>query len=90
MEQLGEYMKVEERPNDPLHGAYQPKTRRWVIRDRHDGVLGWVKWFGRWRQYCFYPTTDTVFNNGCLRNIIEFLEHANAEHRAGKEAGRGL
>ncbi len=28
------------------------------------------KWFGRWRQYAFFPDTGTIFNVECLNDII--------------------
>jgi hypothetical protein len=35
--------------------------------------LGIIKWFGRWRQYCFFPEPQTVFSEGCLQEISEYL-----------------
>ena len=34
--------------------------------------LGEIRWFGRWRKYCFYPRTDTLFEQTCLRDIADF------------------
>lgn len=39
--------------------------------------LGEIKWFGAWRKYCFYPESDTIFDNKCLNYIIEFLDFVN-------------
>jgi len=55
----------------------------WSSGDR----LGTVKWYGPWRQYCFYPEPDTVFNDVCLAKIIGFLATLNAEHR--QKRGKG-
>lgn len=41
--------------------------------------LGVIKYFGRWRQYCFFPANDMVFSSGCLREIEERLKVINAE-----------
>jgi len=46
--------------------------------------LGEIRWFGRWRQYCFFPEQDTVWNKGCLQDVIEALDSLNREHREGK------
>lgn len=30
-----------------------------------------------WRQYVFEPGSDCIFNNGCLRDIADFLDQLN-------------
>jgi hypothetical protein len=32
-------------------------------------LLGFIKWFGRWRCYAFFPSPDCVFEQQCLRDI---------------------
>lgn len=60
-----------------------PKTHRWEIRSKSQGsILGWVRWYGPWRQYCFFPCEGTIYNNGCLESITQFLYDANLEHKA--------
>lgn len=64
------------------------KTRTWAVQSKTTGaVLGYVQWFGRWRQYCFYPVVASVFNAGCLCDIKAFCEKAMADWR--KERGHG-
>lgn len=36
--------------------------------------LGVIKWFGRWRQYAFFPETGTVFNTECLKDIQNHIK----------------
>ena len=43
----------------------------------HDIKLGEIKWFGAWRQYCFYPEGNTIFDRKCLTYINNFLEEIN-------------
>lgn len=31
--------------------------------------LGSLKWYGAWRQFCFFPAEGTIFNTGCLGTI---------------------
>lgn len=58
-------------------------TRRWDILSRSSGgPLGWIAWYGAWRQYVFYPAPDTLYNNGCLESIQAFLTDANMEQKA--------
>ncbi len=52
----------------------KPKTKVWgCYNNKSDFLLGEIKWHGAWRQYCFFPSAGTVFNNGCLVNIINFI-----------------
>ena len=51
------------------------KTNIWRVVNKHHGsILGEVKWFSHWRQYCFMPEPDTVFSWDCLRTIDIFIE----------------
>lgn len=48
------------------------KTELWAVISKHSGAdLGWIKWYGRWRCYTFYPEPGTLFNEGCLNDIAE-------------------
>ena len=46
---MSKYLEFEQIP-------YEGKTKRFeVISKLHDVLLGEIKWFGRWRQYAFFP-----------------------------------
>lgn len=62
------------------------KTKVWLV-ETLDGsfVLGTVHWFSKWRKYAFFPHTDTVFEQTCLRDIAEFCETATKDHKAAKK-----
>lgn len=54
-------------------------------------LIGWVKWFGRFRGYSFYPDGGTVYNNQCLRDIADFIDDLmklHREHNKKLKAGR--
>lgn len=36
--------------------------------------LGQISFFGRWRKYCFYPNSDTLFDHLCLAEIASFCK----------------
>ena len=56
----------------------KPKTTVWDILNRKSGFpLGRIAWYGPWRQYVCSLVEDAVFNNGCLRDIAEFLDKLN-------------
>jgi hypothetical protein len=51
------------------------KTQRYVVTsNRCGGILGEIKWFGRWRQYVFFPADRTGYSRGCLRDIADFTD----------------
>ena len=55
------------------------KTDVWGCYNNHsNGYLGCVKWYSRWRQYCFNPAHDTVFNDTCLDDVSHFLKQLRA------------
>lgn len=75
-----EYLRFREVPSPGL------KTKVWTVESKNQGsVLGLVRWFGRWRQYVFEPSTGTLFNNGCLSDIETFLDDAQSEWRESKK-----
>ncbi len=59
------------------------KTSIWAVQQKagHGYHLGWVKWFGRWRQYCFFPEQATVYSKGCLEDIQKFIDEENTRRR---------
>lgn len=58
------------------------KTRIWHVVSRSSGqTLGDVRWYGAWRQYCFYPFSATIWNVGCLATVQEFINEQMAARR---------
>lgn len=64
--------------------ADKPKTSVWSCLTRHGDELGQVKWFGPWRQYCFFPTVglSMVFSAGCLADVQNFIERLSKKPTA--------
>lgn len=52
--------------------------------------LGIIKWYGPWRQYCFYPNDDTLWNDGCLENVQSILKGLTFAQRHKKDLGKLL
>jgi hypothetical protein len=70
-----------------IEGPSKPKTRTWWVVTKDDDIhLGWIGWFARWRKYGFYPKSETVYEQICLREIADFCERETAEHKKAKEA----
>ena len=49
------------------------KTRDYHIVSRDRSRLGTIKWYGPWRQFCFFPASDTVWSDGCLRDVQDAM-----------------
>ena len=65
---VSKWLRFEEMP--PLPGR---KTKCWLVTARQGGdILGEVRWFGRWRQYAFYPRPNTIFAGSCFTDLAEF------------------
>lgn len=62
----------------PRYGVYA-KDASWAL-------LGEVKWYGAWRQLCFFPAKETIFERQCLRDIAEFCEVESKKYRDSKKA----
>lgn len=52
----------------------ETKTRKIAVCSIKGGLLGDIKWFGRWRQYAFFPSHDTVWNPDCLKDICDVID----------------
>ncbi|MBI4128390.1 MAG: hypothetical protein HY459_05000 [Parcubacteria group bacterium] len=56
-----------------LAAKQNPKTEVLdILSKRHGFRLGQIKWSSAWRQYVFRPEPETVFSDGCLREIADF------------------
>ena len=63
------YLQFDEVPNPGK------KTRIFNCQPKSGGnPLGIVKWFGNWRQYCYFPTVQAVYSSGCLNDISDFIK----------------
>ena len=50
------------------------KTEIWNILSKPSGlVLGEIKWYGAWRQYCFWPSSRCVFNIDCMDDVKKMI-----------------
>lgn len=64
--------------------AQKPKTKAWTCHNRRSGVaLGYIEWYASWRQYVYtdYGPGLAVYSASCLRDIADFLEQVNKEHK---------
>lgn len=72
---MTEYLRfLETKPDDR-------KTKIVFVHSTQSGaLLGEIRWFGRWRQYAFYPHALTIWNPDCLDAVSERIRILNVEH----------
>jgi hypothetical protein len=77
------YLHFRETPNPGR------KTTKWDVMNTNEGDhLGYIYWYGAWRQYVFSPFLtqmapydSIILNNGCLDDIGDFLNQLNKAQR---------
>jgi len=58
------------------------KTEIWNIISRSsESILGQIRWYGAWRQYCFWPSPHCVFNIGCMNDIKKKINELMSQRR---------
>jgi len=78
MKTENKYIKIVEDEN--TIGERKTKTFD-IVNKNGEYYIGQIYWYGAWRQYCFFPYEDMVFNSTCLELIIAFLNDINEKHR---------
>jgi len=65
--------------------GHKPKTKIYGIWSKKSGeILGEIRWFGRWRQYAFFPRPETIFNPECLEDIRWYIKDLMDERKENK------
>lgn len=53
----------------------KPKTDVYAVNNKTSGdMLGIIKWYPAWRQYCFFPSEETLYERKCLKDINNFMQ----------------
>ena len=86
-------MKTEYKHISFVKVADKAKTSVWSCQNNHSGFklgnrtwdrteLGIVRWYGPWRQYCYFATNGlAVYSESCLRDICSFLAELAEERK---------
>ena len=75
----GTYIKFWKEPRNP-----KKKTDTYFVANNNDIPLGNISWFSRWRKYAFYPYSDMVFEEICLKEIAEFIQQETYNYKKEK------
>ena len=61
-------------------------TQRFVVKNSKSGsLIGWIRWYGPFRSYAYFPCEGTVYEEDCLRDLAECVEGLKKEHRESKK-----
>lgn len=53
---------------------HKPKTKVVaVVNKKSTDEIGVIRWHSPWRQYCFLPHGNTIWNTGCLNDINDMI-----------------
>ena len=71
---------------DQFDQEYWKKKPLYRIKNnRHGYYIGLICWYPDWKQYVFCSEQNSVFNNDCLRDVLDFMEnHAGKGETNGK------
>ena len=60
-----------------------------VMNINHDEIIAHIRWYNSWRQYCFFPKSDTVWNTKCLDDVNDLIKKLMKDRRINKLASNG-
>lgn len=53
---------------------HKPKTKVVaVVNKTHKDEIGVIRWYSGWRQYCFFPHPNTIWNTACLDDVNNMI-----------------
>lgn len=63
-----------------------PKTEKWdVVNNKTEEPLARIEWYPYFRQYAFIPEPNTVYDDGCLTAILNFINKLNDKKKLSPE-----
>ncbi len=57
------------------------KTNIYDVISYRSVVLGRIKWYSKWRMYCFFSEQDMLYSGGCLEEIAQFIKQLMQERK---------
>lgn len=46
-----------------------------IFNNKSGGQIGILSYYKIWKEYVFSSQPECVFNNGCLRDVLDFIEN---------------
>jgi hypothetical protein len=47
-------------------------------------ILGQIRWYAPWRRYAYFPVKNTLYDAGCLKEIVQFIDELMLERKNSK------
>lgn len=55
--------------------SFEGKTKKFEVLSMNRGyILGRISFYPQWRQYIFSPSSETIWNKDCLKDIQNVLD----------------
>lgn len=88
------FKKIEKKPKNDIKFetiCRNPKTNIYSVKNKNpDELLGFIKWFYDWEQYCFFPINSTIFSKGCMKDINDFISKIMEERKSSNKGDKKL
>lgn len=69
-----------------LDETHEGETLYRIVGNRHGDNIGAICWYPQWKQYIFCSEINAVFNNSCLRDILDFMENHSKRPQCEKKS----
>lgn len=46
-----------------------------IYNNKSKTQIGIISWYKPWKEYVFSSMSECVFNNACLRDVLDFIEN---------------
>ncbi|HLG35555.1 MAG TPA: hypothetical protein VI757_11805 [Bacteroidia bacterium] len=65
------FITIEQRDGEVFekHPVYR------IYNNRSKGQIGILSFYKPWKEYVFSSKEDCVFNNTCMRDVLDFIEN---------------
>lgn len=64
------------------------KTRKYEVYSRYNkSLLGFVKWYAKWRAYVFFPI-NCIIDKACMRELADFCDEFTKAQKARAEVAK--
>lgn len=64
------WITIRQEENETFEG--RPAYR--IFNNKSQSLLGIISFYKPWKQYVFSSQPECVFNNSCLKDVLDFME----------------
>lgn len=83
------FITIQQSIMDHIPEVFEGKPVYRIYNNKSGAQLGILSFYKPWKQYVFSSQPECVFNNSCLRDVLDFMESLPAKPEEGGE-GRGI